>query len=94
MKFDLPVPIKAMPKPNRTGSHYRAAACPGITVIDPGKPEAARLRLAACIRVSSDSADRLNSCLAQADFCTKYIASKENRELADIQGIAGTSMKK
>ena len=47
-----------------------AARRPRITVIDPRKPEAAKLRVAAYARVSSDSADQLNSYMAQVDFYT------------------------
>ncbi len=55
-----------------------AAARPRITVIDPRKPEAVKLRVAAYARVSSDSADQINSYLAQVDFYTKYISSRED----------------
>lgn len=40
---------------------------PKVTVIDPAAPEKAKLRVAAYARVSSDSADQLNSYLAQVD---------------------------
>lgn len=67
-------------------------AHPRVTVIDPRKPKMAKLRVAAYARVSSDSYDQINSYLAQVDFYTKYIASKEDWELADIyadEGISG-----
>ena len=60
---------------------------PRITVIDPRKPETAKLRVAAYARVSSDSADQLNSYMAQVDFYTKFIASKKEWELVDILQI-------
>ena len=44
------------------------AQTPRITVIDPIVPEKAKLRVAAYARVSSDSADQLNSYLAQVDY--------------------------
>ena len=61
-----------------------AARRPRITVIDPRKPEAAKLRVAAYARVSSDSADQLNSYMAQVDFYTKFISSREDWELVDV----------
>lgn len=61
-----------------------AARVPRITVIDPRTPEKEKLRVAAYARVSSDSADQLNSYLAQVDFYTKFISSKEDWELVDI----------
>ena len=48
--------------------------------------------MAAYCRVSSDSADQLNSYLAQVDFYSKYIAENNGWELADIyadEGISG-----
>ena len=55
-----------------------AAMRPRITVIDSRKPEAAKLRVAAYARVSSDSVDQLNSYMAQVDFYSKFISSKRN----------------
>ena len=74
-----------------------AAMLPRITVIDPRKPEAAKLRVAAYARVSSDSEDQLNSYLAQVDFYTKYISSKEDWEMVDIyadEGLTGLEARK
>lgn len=68
-----------------------ATGSPKITVIDPRKPEAAKLRVAAYARVSSDSADQLNSYLAQVDFYTKYISSRASWELVDIYADEGLS---
>ena len=41
-----------------------------VTVISPAAQEKAKLRVAAYARVSSDSADQLNSYLAQVDYYT------------------------
>ena len=65
-----------------------AARRPRITVIDARKPETAKLRVAAYARVSSDSADQLNSYMAQVDFYTKFISSREDWELVDIYADA------
>ena len=51
---------------------------PRVTVIDPIVPEKAKLRVAAYARVSSDSADQLNSYLAQVDFYGKFISANED----------------
>jgi len=74
-----------------------AARVPRITVIDPRKPETAKLRVAAYARVSSDSADQLNSYLAQVDFYTKFISSREDWEMVDIyadEGLTGLEARK
>jgi len=65
---------------------------PRVTVIDPRATEKAKLRVAAYARVSSDSADQLNSYLAQVDYYTKYIGGNEDWVLVDIyadEGISG-----
>lgn len=62
-----------------------------VTVIDPRAPEKAKLRVAAYCRVSSDSADQLNSYLAQVDFYSNYIAENDGWELADIYADGGIS---
>ena len=70
---------------------------PRITVIDARKPETAKLRVAAYARVSSDSADQLNSYMAQVDFYTKFISSREDWELVDIyadEGLSGLESRK
>ena len=61
-----------------TTANTAAAGAPRITVIDPRAPERAKLRVAAYARVSSDSDDQINSYIAQVDFYSKYIASKED----------------
>ena len=61
------------------------------------KPEAAKLRVAAYCRVSSDSSDQLNSFMAQLNYYTTLIASKETWALVDLyadEGISGTSAAK
>ncbi len=74
-----------------------AARRPRVTVIDARKPETAKLRVAAYARVSSDSADQINSYLAQVDFYTKYISSREDWEMVDIyadEGLSGLDSRK
>lgn len=65
---------------------------PRVTVIDPIGQEKAKLRVAAYARVSSDSADQLNSYLAQVDYYTRHIGENPDWELADLyadEGISG-----
>ena len=53
-----------------------------------------KLRVAAYTRISSDSADQLNSFAAQNRYYTALISSKENWTMVDIyadRGITGTS---
>ena len=74
-----------------------AAMRPRITIIDSRKQETAKLRVAAYARVSSDSADQLNSYMAQVDFYTKFISSREDWELVDIyadEGLSGLESRK
>jgi len=61
------------------------------------RPEAQKLRVAAYCRVSSDSSDQLNSFMAQLNYYTTLISSKEHWTLADLyadEGISGTSTEK
>ena len=70
---------------------------PKVTVIDPIAQEKAKLRVAAYARVSSDSADQLNSYLAQVDYYTRHIGDNPDWELADIyadEGISGLDTQK
>ena len=70
---------------------------PKVTVIDPAAPEKAKLRVAAYARVSSDSADQMNSYLAQVDYYTRHIGENPDWELADIyadEGISGLDTQK
>ena len=56
-----------------------------------------KLRVAAYIRVSSDSADQLNSFMAQANYYESKINSNDKWRLIDVyadEGISGTSVKK
>ena len=73
------------------------ANAPKVTVIDPAAPEKAKLRVAAYARVSSDSADQLNSYLAQVDYYTRHIGENPDWELVDIyadEGISGLDTRK
>ncbi|MBQ3077800.1 MAG: recombinase family protein [Clostridia bacterium] len=69
-----------------------------VIVIEPtAPPETRKLRVAAYVRVSSDSADQLNSFMAQANYYTTLIADKEHWELADLyadESVTGTSAEK
>lgn len=70
---------------------------PKVTVIDPIAPEKAKLRVAAYARVSSDSADQLNSYLAQVDYYTRHIGENPDWELVDIyadEGLSGLDARK
>lgn len=66
-------------------------------MIDPAAPEKVKLRVAVYARVSSDSADQLNSYLAQVDYYTRHIGENPDWELADIyadEGISGLDTRK
>lgn len=70
---------------------------PKVTVIDPIAQEKGKLRVAAYARVSSDSADQLNSYIAQVDYYTRFIGENSDWELADIyadEGISGLDTRK
>ena len=70
---------------------------PRVTVIQPVTQEKAKLRVAAYARVSSDSADQLNSYMAQVDYYTRFIGENGDWELADIyadEGISGLDTRK
>ena len=63
-----------------------------VTVIDSRPLSTAKLRVAAYARVSSDSEDQINSYIAQVDYYTKFIASKEEWEMVDVyadEGLTG-----
>ncbi|MBQ9513140.1 MAG: recombinase family protein, partial [Lachnospiraceae bacterium] len=67
-----------------------------VTVIDSRQETKPKLRVAAYVRVSSDSEDQINSYIAQVDFYTKYISQHEDWELADIyadEGLSGMEVK-
>lgn len=56
-----------------------------VIVIEPApKQEAVKLRVAAYCRVSSDSSDQLNSFVAQLNYYTSLIGSKETWTLVDL----------
>ena len=71
---------------------------PQVQVIAPlQKQEPAKLRVCAYARVSSDSADQLNSFAAQVRYYTNLISGNEDWTLVDIytdRGITGTSTAK
>ena len=56
-----------------------------VIVIDATEhPQEVKLRVAAYCRVSSDSADQLNSFAAQTQYYTTLISGKDNWTLVDI----------
>lgn len=66
---------------------------PQVKVIQPIAEQAKKLRVAAYARVSSDSADQLNSFATQVDYYTSYIQSKEEWEFAGLyadEAVSGT----
>ncbi|WP_409969651.1 recombinase family protein [Bengtsoniella intestinalis] len=66
-----------------------------VTKIDAIKTNQDKLRVAAYCRVSSDSADQLNSYAAQIKAYTQIITSQADWELVDIyadEGITGTKL--
>ena len=70
---------------------------PQVKVIQPIAEQAKKLRVAAYARVSSDSADQLNSFATQVDYYTSYIRSKEEWEFAGIyadEAVSGTTADK
>ena len=70
---------------------------PQVKVIQPIAEQAKKLRVAAYARVSSDSADQLNSFATQVDYYTSYIQSKEEWEFAGLyadEAVSGTTADK
>ncbi len=68
-----------------------------VTVIQPTIIEAKinKTRIAAYCRVSSDSADQLNSFMAQMSYYSDKFNCSENDELVDIyadEGLTGTEI--
>lgn len=57
---------------------------PQVKVIQPLSEPSKKLRVAAYARVSSDSADQLNSFATQVDYYTGYIQSKDEWEFAGL----------
>lgn len=67
---------------------------PEIRIIPPVSQHAERLRVAAYPRVSSDSADQLNSFAAQIAYYTDVIQSEEEWEFAGLyadEAVSGTT---
>lgn len=71
---------------------------PQVEVIKPIRQHVtAKLRVCAYARVSTDSADQLNSFASQVQYYTNYIESRADWELVDIyadRGITGTDAHK
>lgn len=70
---------------------------PQVKVIQPVWEQEKKLRVAAYVRVSSDSEDQLNSFAVQMEYYTKTIRADEEWEFAGIyadEGITGTSADK
>ena len=73
------------------------AKVPQVKVIQPIAEQAKKLRVAAYARVSSDSADQLNSFATQVDYYTSYIQSKDEWEFAGLyadEAVSGTTADK
>ena len=70
---------------------------PQVKVIHPISEQSKKLRVAAYARVSSDSADQLNSFATQVDYYTGYIQSKDEWEFAGLyadEAISGITADK
>ena len=70
---------------------------PQVRVIPPILEQAKKLRVAAYARVSSDSADQLNSFATQTEYYTSYIQSMEEWEFAGLyadEAVSGTTTDK
>ena len=70
---------------------------PQVKVIQPIAEQTKKLRVAAYARVSSDSADQLNSFATQVDYYTSYIQSKAEWEFAGLyadEAVSGTTADK
>ena len=70
---------------------------PQVQIIQPIQPQTKRLRVAAYARVSSDSADQLNSMSTQVDYYTHLIQDNPQWEFAGVyadEGISGTGTRK
>ena len=61
---------------------------PQVRVIQPISEQAKKLRVAAYARVSSDSADQLNSFATQVAYYTDFIQSKDEWEFAGLYADA------
>lgn len=70
---------------------------PQVRVIQPISEQAKKLRVAAYARVSSDSADQLNSFATQVAYYTDFIQSKDEWEFAGLyadEAVSGTTAEK
>ena len=70
---------------------------PQVRVIQPISEQAKKLRVAAYARVSSDSADQLNSFATQVAYYTDFIQSKDEWEFAGLyadEAVSGTTVDK
>lgn len=70
---------------------------PQVRVIQPISEQAKKLRVAAYARVSSDSADQLNSFATQVAYYTDFIQSKDAWEFAGLyadEAVSGTTADK
>ena len=70
---------------------------PQVKVIQPISEQAKKLRVAAYARVSSDSADQLNSFATQGDYYTSTIRSNDEWEFAGLyadEAVSGTTAEK
>ena len=70
---------------------------PQVRVIQPISEQAKKLRVAAYARVSSDSADQLNSFATQVAYYTDFIQSKDEWEFAGLyadEAVSGTTADK
>ena len=87
-----------MENERRTDGNLAVAGQKKVIVIEAAeRQQNVKLRVAAYIRVSSDSQDQLNSFAAQNQYYSTLISSKENWTMADIyadRGITGTSVEK
>ena len=87
-----------MENERRTDGNLAVAGQKKVIVIEAAeRQQNVKLRVAAYIRVSSDSEDQLNSFAAQNQYYSTLISSKENWTMADIyadRGITGTSVEK
>ena len=69
---------------------------PQVQVIQPIQQQTKRLRVAAYARVSSKSADQLNSMSVQVEYYTDHIQKNPDWEFAGVyadEGISGTGLK-
>lgn len=70
---------------------------PQVKIIQPIAEQAKKLRVAAYARVSSDSADQMNSFATQVDYYTGYIQSKDEWEFVGLyadEAVSGTTADK